>query len=524
MQFHVILLVAAVVLGNSAVGEQQSLDSCAIRVKRSVQHEFQHVVAIGWNTSKGIEYGCGGSLITSKFVLTVAHCAADGDAKVPTVVKLGLKEQGRADDSSLSQIINIKEFRTHPQFRFSKKYYDIALIELEREVELNDAICTACLWLEDTTPEEAMSAIGFVSPGFSPNFDPILRNVTLKEISGKECGEILPLSGRTLPDGLVKEQFCAGSDDQDTCEGDSGSPLQVERAEINGDMIPLIVGLVSFGTPCIEGSVGVYTRVSPYKDWIEEVTGQSFDYGACSRASQCKQRKRTETKIESPPNIPTHRVGLLWNESNPNPYQCGATILLPNQGTQYAITSAYCAKTKQGPPKFVITGPHRTIVAIEAVHVHPEYKPGEPENDIAVLRLPRSLHESDGMLPAKLCRRDGFLLDETDYSAYRSPSHSTESIQDMIFERYVIRINNVDVGECTSPEYRESDLLCGKSKALLIPKICEVDYGGPVNHVGDFMNIPYLYGVVSTLSKGCTDELVATRIYRHIDWIISITH
>lgn len=53
----------------------------------------------------------------------------------------------------------------------------------------------------------------------------------------------------------------------------------MERAEINGDIIPLIVGLVSFGTPCIEGSVGVYTRVSPYKEWIEEVTGQSFDYG-----------------------------------------------------------------------------------------------------------------------------------------------------------------------------------------------------------------------------------------------------
>lgn len=134
------------------------------------------------------------------------------------MVKLGLKEQGRTDDSSLSQVLNIESFRTHPQFRFSKKYYDIALIELEREVELNDAICTACLWLEDITPEEAMRAIGFVSPGFSPNFDPILRNVTLKEISGKECGEILPLSGRTLPDGLVKEQFCAGSDDQDTCE------------------------------------------------------------------------------------------------------------------------------------------------------------------------------------------------------------------------------------------------------------------------------------------------------------------
>lgn len=270
------------------------------KVTRDVQHEFQHVVAIGWNTSKEIEYGCGGSLITSKFVLTVAHCAADGDAKVPVLIKLGLKEQGKSDNSDLSQIINIKSFRKHPKFRFSKKYFDIALVELEEEVEINDAICTACMWLENGIPEEPMSAIGFVSPGFSPNFDPILRNVILTEISGTECAEILPLTGRSLPDGLVLEQFCAGNDDQDTCEGDSGSPLQIERAEINGEVISLIVGLVSFGTPCIEGSVGVYTKVASYKNWIEAETGHSFEYAACARTSQCKQRKRTEIKIETP--------------------------------------------------------------------------------------------------------------------------------------------------------------------------------------------------------------------------------
>lgn len=256
------------------------------------------MVAIGWNTARGIEYGCGGSLITSKFVLTVAHCAADGDAKTPSVVKVGLTEEGRSHDHPLSRVINIKSFKTHPEFRFSKKYYDIALVELEREVKLGETICTACLWLEDNVPEEPMSAIGFVSQGFGPNYDPILRNITLKEISGQECGEILPLSGRTLPEGLVKEQFCAGSDDQDTCEGDSGSPLQTERAGLNGELIPRIVGLVSFGTPCIEGSVGVYTRVSPYKEWIEEVTGQSFDYEECSKAAKCKRRKRIDSKVE----------------------------------------------------------------------------------------------------------------------------------------------------------------------------------------------------------------------------------
>lgn len=125
-----------------------------------------------------------------------------------------------------------------------------------------------------------MEAIGFGTTGYGEDLSPTLLKAKLSEISKDECLKRLPKNLRSLRDGLVEEQLCAASDHQDACEGDSGGPLQVERVDVNKLVIPLIVGVVSFGTPCTNGSTGVYTRVASYKEWIEHETGRSFDYSS----------------------------------------------------------------------------------------------------------------------------------------------------------------------------------------------------------------------------------------------------
>ena len=63
--------------------------------------------------------------------------------------------------------------------------------------------------------------------------------------------------------------ICAGYQGvggKDACQGDSGGPL---IGNSNGN--PVLVGVVSWGKGCGEKQYpGVYTRVTPILDWIQE--------------------------------------------------------------------------------------------------------------------------------------------------------------------------------------------------------------------------------------------------------------
>jgi secreted trypsin-like serine protease len=144
-----------------------------------------------------------------------------------------------------------------------------------------------------------MEAAGWGLTSFGGKRAEKLLKVFLNAVSTEVCKKSYPKS-RKLLNGLVESQICTESKGKvimmDTCEvskytkilknlfkdqhfhlqGDSGGPLEIKLYG-QAKMIPFLVGITSFGAGCGSGSPGVYTRISSFIKWIENVTQETFD-------------------------------------------------------------------------------------------------------------------------------------------------------------------------------------------------------------------------------------------------------
>lgn len=81
-------------------------------------------------------------------------------------------------ESDYPQDIKISKIIRHPCYKPPKKYYDIALIELERSLDFNKNVQPACLWNSLNTDKiEKASAAGWGVTevgkwSYLTNFDP----------------------------------------------------------------------------------------------------------------------------------------------------------------------------------------------------------------------------------------------------------------------------------------------------------------------------------------------------------------
>uniref|UniRef100_A0A182SPH1 Peptidase S1 domain-containing protein n=1 Tax=Anopheles maculatus TaxID=74869 RepID=A0A182SPH1_9DIPT len=249
--------------------------------------EFPHMAVLGWREEElggnvgGVKWQCGGSLITVKFVLTAAHCAADANNIPPRLVRLGDVNLASAIDDEYAQQYEILRIVRHPQHRFSRKYFDLALIELDGVVRLTPGVCPACLWTNrHVLPAELFQTAGFGETSLGDGPVPNLLKTTLRATNSTQCTESFR-NTRGLPEGIVEDQVCASMINADTCQGDSGGPLQVYlRSFLNQH--PFVVGLTSFGRGCGLGSSGVYQQVAAHIPWIESVVNETMDPVRCA--------------------------------------------------------------------------------------------------------------------------------------------------------------------------------------------------------------------------------------------------
>jgi len=217
---------------------------------------------------------CSGTLVDNKFILTSASCV---DPTTPQSVaalrvRLGDFNRGNTQDGQHYEA-NVTTVYRHSDFVSQKAnsapLNNIALLKLTVPVQFTDRIRPICLDEAQTRVdtgliEGTVAGYGVLSYSNRPQTDDLYK-VNVRIGTTQECQNTYSQHGYRLTD----REICAGVDQvglPDPCVGDDGGPLIVQ----SGPNMYKQVGVSSFGIRC-SGPPQVFTRISSYRSWIDQV-------------------------------------------------------------------------------------------------------------------------------------------------------------------------------------------------------------------------------------------------------------
>merc|ERR1711875_35029 len=257
---QVLLLVALAAVSSSEQIEERGADdsSYIINGQPAGHGEFPYQISLRMMRGGRGQHICGGTLISSTWVLCAAHCF--GQSQSPSSYQIRVGEWHLRSNDGSEQDIPIRAIHVHSQFNSPQQFqHDIALLQLARPAsgayvgtaslpspgaDYRGQTCTLSGWgLVRRHPEQLADQ--------------------LQKVSGQiwTRSQAQSVWGRNKPPNTV----AFGQPGRwSACMGDSGGPLACGGT---------IVGIVSFGPGECDGKPGVFTEVSQFRSWIQSKMG-----------------------------------------------------------------------------------------------------------------------------------------------------------------------------------------------------------------------------------------------------------
>tara|TARA_Y100000991_G_scaffold144097_1_gene108823 strand:- start:536 stop:1711 length:1176 start_codon:yes stop_codon:yes gene_type:complete len=219
------------------------------------QQRVPYMTAVGIVDRGRFMHICGGTLISSRLVLTAAHCIAVHRERL---LESGVVFIGQTAPSDAKSAINISQVHIHPRFSEASLHMDVGAVRLAH-----------------SAPKTRTPALPSVDSTYAGRYASILGWGTVAEgsslLSHQLLEAVVPVDaecGRYAAELITPSMICAGAPGKDACQGDSGGPLLMCDTP-NGCEV---IGVTSWGNGCARRDFpGVYAKVFPARDWLEQL-------------------------------------------------------------------------------------------------------------------------------------------------------------------------------------------------------------------------------------------------------------